>query len=116
MRRHLITVTALMMAVFLPTTSIACSMFDDNQRVTVRGQIVQTATTTESEDHPPYKYTALVLDNPICFSKQSSEKITFIEVGPVSKKWLGHYVTITGNMTAGDAWSIAVRDIKDVTE
>jgi hypothetical protein len=55
MRRHLITVTALMMAVFLPTASMACSMFGDNQRVTVRGQIVQTATTTESEGHPPYK-------------------------------------------------------------
>jgi len=84
--------------------SDSCFAFGDNQQITLRGQIVQSATTEESEGEPPHKYMAIVLDHPICFARDMSEKITLIEVGPVPIMWLGHYVVITGNMEAGDSW------------
>ena len=123
MHKTILSVTLVCAALVVDTSAFAdpklksdaCFVFEDNQRVTVRGQIVQSATTMGSEGEPPHKYMALVLDNPICFSKDPGEKINFIEVAPVSMKWLGHDVTIIGNMTAGDAWSITVRAIKDVS-
>ena len=91
----------------------SCFAFDDNQQVTLRGQIVQSATTEESEGEPPHKYMAIILDNPICFTHNMSEKIASIEVSPVPIKWLGHYVVITGNMDAGDSWGVTVKRITD---
>jgi hypothetical protein len=44
------------------------------------------------------------------------KKLTFFEVSPVPVKWLGHYVTITGNMVfgkVGGSWSVTAKRITD---
>jgi hypothetical protein len=90
--------------------------------ITLRGEIVQSATTEEEEGEPPHKFMALVLDTPLCF--HDGVKIAFLEVGyfhhhfphlsPVSEKWLGHHVDIMGLMVLGEGESFNVQSIKDV--
>jgi hypothetical protein len=89
-----------------------CTTFKEGQRVEVQGRIVQSATTETEEGEPPYKFMELVLDKPLCDNTAPDGKITSIPVSlPVSNKWRGRHVRITGDMTAGDAWSINVKKI-----
>ena len=55
----------------------------------------------------------IILDNPVCFAGNISQKIASLEVTPVPRKWLGHYVVVTGNMDAGDTWGLTVRRITE---
>jgi len=97
---------------------VACLAFDDNQQITVRGTIMQSATTEKAEGVSPHKFMAIVLDSPICFTSDLEEKLGFVAVDQdVSMKWLGHYVFVTGNMTAsGEGWYIAVHRVKDIKQ
>jgi hypothetical protein len=95
------------------TARPTCLVFDEDQQLTLRGDIVQSATTEGSEGQPPHKYMTLILDGPICFARDKDEKLTFIEVYPIPPKWLGHHVAVTGSMLADDSWSIDVKGIKD---
>ena len=88
--------------------SKGCSIFNDDQLVTVHGKVVQSA-----EGEPPHTFMALALDSPICFSGDVNAEIFLIVVFPIKMKWIGHHVAISGNMTAGDSWSINVQHIND---
>jgi hypothetical protein len=92
-----------------------CFAFAEHQRVTLRGTIVQSATTEEEEGDPPHKYMAIILDHPVCLATNVEDKYTFIEEN-VPTKWLGHYVDITGNMEGGlNGYAIdEISSIKDV--
>jgi hypothetical protein len=77
-----------------------CFAGRDIDHVTLRGEIVQSAF-PEGEDYSARpagtKYTALVLDDAICFSGDdvpgTYEGFSMLEADPVSlKKWLGHHV------------------------
>lgn len=92
-----------------------CVSFEDDELIELQGTVVQSATTEEAEGVPPHKYMALLLDKQICFAKDVEQEINFLETYPVADKWLGHYVTIKGNMIAGDGWSIKVTEIQDAS-
>jgi hypothetical protein len=122
MRNTICSVTLVIAALVAHTSAFAelklkfdgCFVIGYDQPATVRGLIVQSATTEESEGVTPYKYMAIVLDKPICYGVPKY-KITFTEVAPLTMKWLGHYVDLTGEMmTSGEGESITVRAIKDV--
>jgi hypothetical protein len=93
--------------------SDTCLLFDEDHDVGISGDIVQSATTVEGEGVPPHKYMAIILDKPLCFTKDTTDKLSVVEVYPVPAKWLGHHVLITGRLFAGDAWSVRVRKIID---
>jgi hypothetical protein len=85
---------------------------DDSHKVTVRGTIEQSTTTEEGEGGTPpgRKYMSIVLDQPGCAANDEKS----IAVDPVSVKWLGHHVAITGTVEpTGDGAYIAVQRIKD---
>jgi hypothetical protein len=82
---------------------------DDSHKVTVRGTLIQSTTVGESEGGgPPHKYMAIVLDHPVCgFPDEKS-----IAVGPVSAKWIGHRVSVTGTVEpTGEGTYIDVQHI-----
>jgi hypothetical protein len=56
----------------------SCRTFDDNQRIVLRGEIVQSLN-LGGEGVKPRKYMAVVLQEPICFIKDSDTKITMLE-------------------------------------
>jgi hypothetical protein len=99
-----------------PAFGGTCTVFEEEKSTTVQGQIVQSATTVVGEGgEKPHKFMAIVLDSAICFKNDSETKIRFIATGPISARWLGHYVSVTGNMTAsGEGWFLRVREIGDV--
>src|SRR3954452_14646188 len=110
--------TLLALSVFGGSASAkSCMIFKEEEVVTLRGRIIQSATTEVEEGVPPHKYMAIMLEKPICWDKNpTDEKISFLEATPVSRKWLGHYVVLTGRMVAGDAWGIEVHQIRDASK
>jgi hypothetical protein len=98
-------------------TSCSCSAFVENQQMTLRGTIVQSATTEESEGEPPHKFMAISLDNPICLATDTNNKYTLLDASEVSTKWLGHYVDINGTIDGCvDGYCLQVKSIKDVSQ
>jgi hypothetical protein len=91
----------------------SCAKFGDNQKIELQGRVVQSATTEEEEGEPPHNYMAILLDNPICWTKDTKDSFVFLAIGPADIKWLGHYVKIRGVMRAGDAWGLEVQSIED---
>jgi hypothetical protein len=96
----------------------ACVIVADGEPVTVRGQIVQSATTAEGEGEPPHKYMMLILDKPVCFKAnpfgEHRDNEYSVVVTPVATRWLGHEVVVTGEWTEGDGSWIVVHRIMDV--
>jgi hypothetical protein len=86
------TVAALTLAIS-PAYAAEC-VAPQSDPVTERGTIIQSATTETEEGVPPHKFLAILLDTPICGDPIE----TLIELGPISMKWLGHDVLVTGNM------------------
>jgi DNA polymerase II small subunit/DNA polymerase delta subunit B len=82
------------------------------QQVTLRGRIIQSASTEEEEGVPAHNYMALLLDAPI------GSKQTLITELKVSIEWLGHYVDITGTLGIADidgsAYFDAINRVEDV--
>ena len=106
------TVPALMLAITPAYAASKCVTAHDDQPITVRGTIVQSATTEEGEGgNPPHKYMAVVLETPIC---GDPDEMKTMAVDPVSMKWLGHDAFVTGIMTpTGEGSYIAVQHIID---
>jgi hypothetical protein len=106
------TAPALMLAITPAYAASKCVTAHDDQPITVRGTIVQSATTEEGEGgNPPHKYMAVVLETPIC---GDPDEMKTIAVDPVSMKWLGHDAFVTGIMTpTGEGSYIAVQHIID---
>ena len=95
----------------------SCLAFHDAEQVTLRGTIMQSVNNQPEGGGPPQKFRAIILDSPICFTQDLEEKLISVAVDPVSVKWLGHYVFVTGIMTAsGEGWYIAVHSIKDIKQ
>jgi hypothetical protein len=98
-----------------PPAKSSCFPDDIVEHIALQGEIVQSAL-PEGDDlsrRPKgTKYTAIVLDSPICFAGADSEKILMLEV-EVPKKWLGHHVSIAGTLVhEGDFFG--VRNIIDI--
>lgn len=95
----------------------SCLAFHDAEQVTLRGTIMESVINQPEGGGPPHKFRAIVLDSPICYAQYLEEKLGFVAVDPVSVKWLGHYVSVTGVMTpTGEGWYIAVHSIKDIMQ
>ena len=95
-----------------PPGASCVDLRDDSHKVTVHGTIEQSTTTEEGEGGTPpgRKYMSIVLDQPSCAANDEKS----IAVDPVSVKWLGHHVAITGTVEpTGDGAYIAVQRIKD---
>jgi hypothetical protein len=99
-----------------PTLARACYETGDTKHVTLTGEIVQSVTTQANDgtgELAGVKYFAIALDKPICFKTDPTITDTVIRADPISKKWLGHYVAIVGNLTLDEDLSITVQSIKD---
>jgi hypothetical protein len=99
-----------------PAYAASCvDLRDDSHKVTVRGTIEQSTTTEEGEGGTPpgRKYMSIMLDQPGCAANDEKS----IAVDPVSVKWLGHHVAITGTVEpTGEGPYIAVKHIVEDTE
>jgi hypothetical protein len=85
MRSYLFTAAAgLMLLTAGSANAEACLTFDEDHAITLRGEIVQSATTEESEGEPPHKFMALVLDTPVCFIGDD-DRVAFLPVVPSRK-------------------------------
>jgi hypothetical protein len=74
---------------------------DRAEHIALQGEIVQSAFPLGDDlsGRPAgTKYTAIVLDTPICIAPDNSEMFSMLEV-EVPKKWLGHHVSIAGSLT-----------------
>jgi hypothetical protein len=93
----------------------SCVVFHDNGQVTVRGTIMESKNNQPEGGGRLKKFRAIILETQICFDQDLEEKLAFVAVSPVSVRWLGHHVFVTGAITAtGEGWFIDVSSIKDV--
>jgi hypothetical protein len=89
-----------------------CIEFEEGQSMTLRGKIVQKATTEPEEGEPPHKYMVIELEDSICFKNAPDIKIDVVTL-TVAKKWVSRHVVVTGSMEGGLMWSIKVSEIVD---
>jgi hypothetical protein len=89
-----------------------CIEFEEGQSMTLRGKIVQKATTEPEEGEPPHKYMVIELEDSICFKNAPDIKIDVVAL-TVAKKWVSRHVVVTGSMEGGLMWSIKVSEIVD---
>jgi hypothetical protein len=94
-------------AAVLLAISPAHACANDGDTVTLHGTIVQSSGAQEGTGLPE-KFMAIVLPVPLC-TDMSDHAETLVEVSPVSKKWLGHYVVVTGivGLPASDRGSLS---------
>jgi hypothetical protein len=110
LRKIILGTVAALLLVVGPVHAACVDLRDDSHKVTVRGTIEQSTTTEEGEGGTPpgRKYMSIVLDQPGCAANDEKS----IAVDPVSVKWLGHHVAITGTVEpTGEGPYIAVQHI-----
>lgn len=86
------TAAALMLAIGPAHATQDCAT--DGDTVTLHGTIVQSSGAAEGTGKPE-KFMAIALNVPLC-TDLTDHAETLVEVSPVSMKWLGHYVVVTG--------------------
>jgi hypothetical protein len=98
-----------------PPAKSSCFPEDIVEHIALQGEIVQSAL-PEGDDlsgrSKGTKYTAIVLDSPICFAGADSEMIPMLEV-EVPKKWLGHHVSVAGTLVY-EGQFFGVENIMDI--
>jgi hypothetical protein len=108
----------------------ACTPFTENQKMTLKGTIVLTATGRDDDSGKLDPAMAIVLESPACLATDPSSKSDFIAIYSRndsvsvshSRRWLWHYVTITGTMegveegASGLPYAFDVESIKDTDD
>jgi hypothetical protein len=100
-----------------PAAVTGCPRYHFDETLTLRGRVIQVRYSAEqAEGGKAYTTMALVLDKPICREQFElpDAVVHTLAVSPVSKRWLGHYVSVTGKMdTSGDGDWLSASKICD---
>src|ERR1700730_8001583 len=110
MRKILMT-TVYLMALVSTAFAADCTLFTEDQKMTLKGMIVQTARPEDDDSGKMYPSMAIVLYKPICLSTDPSDKRDFISICASAldskkvgsslsalRKWMGHHVVIVGKL------------------
>ena len=81
--------------------TVACIPYVEGDTVTVSGHVALTRQVEEAEGEPPHNYYEIVLEVPLC-SKDGGLTLTALPTS-LKRDMLGHFVTITGTMEAGES-------------
>jgi hypothetical protein len=102
----------------------SCFANGENEHATLRGTIVQSITLEKNDgtgEPAHHKFMAIALDKPICFltdpqksDPSESDWASLVKAFPIPTKWLGHHVTVTGDLVLDEDLSITVERIKDI--
>jgi hypothetical protein len=70
-------------------------------------------TKEEGEGEPPHLVMEVILDRPLCHQGDTSP-MKVVELWPLSDKWLGHDVVVTGSMEGtADGFGLHVNTIRE---
>jgi|SRR5580704_8765784 hypothetical protein len=103
--------------------SNSCFADGENEHSTLHGTIVQSVTLEKNDgtgEPAHHKFRAIALDKPICFGfdpsstdPKAGEWASLVKADRVPAKWLGHHVTVIGDLVLDEDLSITVERITD---